>query len=175
MKFNETPLKGAFLIELDKFEDERGFFARAFCMEEFRDHGIIFHVLQMNNSLSAKKGTLRGMHYQKAPKQEMKLVRCIQGSFYDVIIDLREDSKTFGKTFGTVLSSQNKSMLLVPKGFAHGFLTLEDQTEALYLVDEAYSPSHEAAVRWDDPYFNIQWPIQPLVISKKNTYISNFV
>jgi dTDP-4-dehydrorhamnose 3,5-epimerase len=168
MKFIETPLKGAYIIELEKRGDERGFFARTFCKKEFEATGLYNEIVQINNSLSKDKGTLRGMHYQLNPKSEDKIVRCIKGSLYDVIIDLRPDSETFKKWFGTELSSENRNMLVVPKGFAHGFITLEENTEAFYLVTEYYSPEHERGVRYNDPAFGIKWPIEPIVISEKD-------
>ncbi|MHC5065728.1 MAG: dTDP-4-dehydrorhamnose 3,5-epimerase [Planctomycetota bacterium] len=168
MKFEETALPGAYVIDLEKRGDERGFFARVFCTDEFAEHGLPDRFVQVNNSLSADKGTLRGMHYQLAPKAESKLVRCIRGSLHDQIIDLREDSPTFGQGFGIELSAENRRMLLVPKGFAHGFLTLEDDTEAFYFVDEFYAPELERGLRWNDPKFAIDWPIEPTVISDKD-------
>jgi dTDP-4-dehydrorhamnose 3,5-epimerase len=168
MKFIETPLKGAFVIELEKRGDERGFFARTFCKKEFEANGLNNEIVQINNSLSKDKGTLRGMHYQLSPKSEDKIVRCIKGSLFDVIIDLRPDSETFKKWFGTELSAENRNMLVVPKGFAHGFITLEENTEAFYLVTEYYSPEHERGVRYNDPAFGIKWPIEPIVISDKD-------
>lgn len=174
MIFRETSLEGAFTIELEKKEDERGFFARFFCKEEFEKHGLPTDFVQINNSLSHTKGTLRGMHYQLAPKEEIKVVRCIRGSLYDVILDLRRESPTFGKYFGTVLNAQNRKMMVVPKGFAHGFLTLEDNCEVLYLVSQFYSADHERGIRWNDPYFKIVWPEIPTVISSKDAHHSNF-
>ena len=168
MKFEETRLQGAFVIDLEKRGDERGFFARVFCESEFADHGLATRFVQVNNSLSADKGTLRGMHYQLAPKAEVKVVRCIRGSLFDVIVDLREDSPTFKQHFGVELSAENRRMLYVPKGFAHGFLTLENNTEAFYLVDEFYAPEMERGARWNDPAFGIDWPLEPTVISEKD-------
>jgi dTDP-4-dehydrorhamnose 3,5-epimerase len=168
MKFIETLLKGAFVIELEKRGDERGFFARAFCKNEFNANGLNNEIVQINNSLSKDKGTLRGMHYQLSPKSEDKIVRCIKGSLFDVIIDLRSDSVTFKKWFGTELNAENRNMLIVPKGFAHGFITLEENTEAFYLVTEYYSPEHERGIRYNDPAFGIKWPIEPVVISDKD-------
>ena len=140
MIFRETPLKGAFVIDLEKRGDERGFFARVFCKKEFQAHGLCTELMQVNNSCSVLNGTLRGMHYQLAPKAETKLVRCIRGRVWDAIIDLREESPTFGKWFGVELSDENRQTLYVPKGFAHGFLTLADNSEVLYMVDEFYDP-----------------------------------
>jgi len=174
MIFSKSPLKGAYIIDLEKREDERGFFARAFCAEEFSREGLVTSIVQINNSLASTKGTLRGMHYQLAPKAETKIVRCIRGALYDVIVDLRADSPNFCEWFGTILSSENRRMLYVPKGCAHGFLTLEDNTEALYLVDEFYAPERERGIRWNDPKFEIHWPFQdigldePAVLSEKD-------
>jgi dTDP-4-dehydrorhamnose 3,5-epimerase len=168
MIFTETPLKGAYVIELKKIGDDRGFFARTFCKNEFSGHGLNNEIVQINNSLSADKGTLRGMHYQLPPKAEDKIVRCIKGSLFDAIIDIRPDSETFGKWFGIELSAENRKMLFVPKGFAHGFITLEDNTEAFYLVTEFYGPDYERGIRWNDPKFNIDWPIDPIIISDKD-------
>ena len=168
MIFNETPLPGAYVIDLEKRGDDRGFFARAFCENEFSTHNLVRHFVQANNSLSAQKGTLRGMHYQLAPKAETKMVRCIRGALYDVILDLRPGSSTFGQSFGAELSAENRRMMYVPKGFAHGFITLSNDAEALYFVDEFYAPEQERGVRWNDPKFNIQWPAEPVVLSDKD-------
>jgi dTDP-4-dehydrorhamnose 3,5-epimerase len=168
MKFHETTLKGAYLIELEKRGDERGFFARAFCTDEFQKLGLIKNFVQINNSLSSQKGTLRGMHYQLSPKSEVKVVRCIQGSLYDLILDLRPDSPTYGKSFGAELSAENRTMMYVPQGFAHGILTLKDNTEALYLVSEFYAPERERGLRWNDPTFDLKWPLAPIIISEKD-------
>jgi dTDP-4-dehydrorhamnose 3,5-epimerase len=168
MIFTPTSLAGAHLIDLEKRGDDRGFFARAFCENEFGKHDLVGHFCQVNNSLSVQKGTLRGMHYQLAPRAETKVVRCIQGAVYDMILDLRRDSPTFARSFGAELSAQNRRMMYVPKGFAHGFLTLADDTEVIYLVDEFYSPEHERGIRYNDPRFNLQWPEAPAVISDKD-------
>lgn len=168
MIFTETGLAGAYLIDLEKRGDERGFFARAFCEKEFAAQRLATRFVQVNNSLSAQKGTLRGMHYQLAPKAETKLVRCIRGSLYDVILDLRPSSPTFGKSFGAELTAENRRMMYVPKGFAHGFMTLADDTEAFYFVDEFYGPEQERGIRWDDPKFKVQWPHPPVVVSDKD-------
>jgi dTDP-4-dehydrorhamnose 3,5-epimerase len=174
MIFTDTPLKGAYLIDLQKRGDDRGFFARAFCEKEFADHKLIGRFVQVNNSLSAAKGTLRGMHYQLQPRAESKLVRCIRGALYDVILDLRRDSPTFGQSFGAELTAENRRMMYVPKGFAHGILTLEDNTEIFYFVDEFYAPEYERGVRWNDPEFQIGWPLQPVVISDKDAEQRSF-
>lgn len=168
MIFNAALLAGVYTIDLEKRGDERGFFARVFCEREFAEHGLVTHFVQVNNSLSAEKGTLRGMHYQLAPHAEAKLVRCIRGSLYDVALDLRPESPTFGRSFGAELSAENRRMMYVPKGFAHGFITLEDDTEAFYFVDAFYAPQHERGVRYDDPKFDIRWPMKPTVVSEKD-------
>jgi dTDP-4-dehydrorhamnose 3,5-epimerase len=174
MIFTETPIAGAFLIDLEPRGDERGFFARFFCEREFGAHGLSTHFVQANNSLSARRGTLRGMHYQLAPKAETKVVRCLRGALFDIVLDLRPGSPTFGKSFGAELSADNRRMMYVPKGFGHGFVTLTDDAEALYLVDEFYSPEHERGVRWDDPKFGIQWPVAPVVMSDKDRSYRDF-
>jgi dTDP-4-dehydrorhamnose 3,5-epimerase len=174
MIFTETPLKGAYVIDLERRGDERGFFARAFCEREFAGQGLVPRFVQANNSLSAQKGTLRGMHYQLAPKAETKLVRCIRGALYDLILDLRPGSATFGQSFGAELTAENRRMMYVPKGFAHGFITLADDTEAFYFVDEFYAPEHERGVRWNDPGFNLRWPIAPIVLSDKDANQRDF-
>ena len=174
MNFTETPLKGAYLIELQKREDDRGFFSRAFCRDEFDKYGLNSEILQINNSLSKDKGTLRGMHYQLAPMAEDKMVRCIKGALFDVIIDLRPESETYCQWFGQTLSAENRTMMYVPKGFAHGFLTLEKDTEAFYMVTEKYGPERERGIRYNDPKFNIQWPAVPQVISEKDLLHPDF-
>jgi len=168
MIFTPTPLAGAYIIDLQKKGDERGFFARLFCENEFTQHGLVCRIRQINNSLSSQKGTLRGMHYQLPPSSETKVVRCVRGAVYDLILDLRDGSPTFGQSFGTELSAENRRMLYVPKGFAHGFLTLVDDTETIYLVDEFYSPERERCIRYNDPKFALRWPAPPLVISEKD-------
>jgi len=174
MKFNNTPLPGSYLIELEKRGDNRGFFARFFCEKEFGDHQLITRFVQINNSLTAKKGTLRGMHYQLQPSAEVKIVRCIKGSLFDVILDLRPDSPAFGKSFGAELNADNRSMMYVPRGFAHGFVTMEDDTEALYLVSATYAPDLERGIRYNDPAFNIQWPLTPSEVSEKDAQWPDF-
>ena len=168
MKFTETKLKGAFIIELDKHLDDRGFFARSFCKNEFSQLGLNNDIVQINNSLSKHKGTLRGLHYQVFPKQEDKIIRCIKGAIYDVVIDLRSESETFLEWFGLELSEVNRKALFVPKGFAHGYLTLTDNSELFYISTEYYSAESEKGVRWDDPKFNIEWPIDITEISEKD-------
>ena len=174
MKFHETPCAGAYLIETEPRGDERGFFARAFCAREFADQGLVSSFLQINNSFSAKRGTLRGMHFQLAPKAETKIVRCVRGSLWDCILDLRTDSPTRGQWFGAELSAENRRMMYVPKGFAHGFISLSDDAEMFYFVDEFYDPSLERGVRWNDSTFSIEWPLEPTVISEKDASIPDF-
>lgn len=168
MLFQELTLKKAHLLELDKKEDERGYFARSYCAQEFEHAGIPFVPVQANVSYSRVKGTLRGMHYQAHPHEEAKLVRCIKGSIYDVIIDLRPDSDTQDQWIGVTLSAENKKMLYVPEGFAHGFLTLEEDTEVSYLMSAFYHPNAGKGIRWDDPAFNIDWPAEINVTSEKD-------
>jgi dTDP-4-dehydrorhamnose 3,5-epimerase len=172
--FTETPLPGAYVVDLEKRGDDRGFFARAFCEREFAAHGLVTRFAQVNTSLSATRGTLRGMHYQLAPKAETKMVRCIRGALHDQILDLRRDSPTFGKTFGIELSAENRRMLYIPKGFAHGFVTLTEDVEAFYFADEFYAPELERGVRWNDPRFDLRWPVQPAVISDKDAKHRDF-
>ena len=174
MDFNETPLPGAYLIDLNRLGDDRGFFARVFCTREFSEAGLVTSFVQVNNSLSAHRGTLRGMHYQLAPNAETKIVRCIKGALFDVIIDLRPDSPTYMQHFGVELSADNRLMLYVPKGFAHGFVTLQDDTEAFYFVDEFYAPDVERGIRWNDPTFQIDWPVAPREVSEKDAQHRDF-
>ena len=168
MKFEPTPLNDAFLIDIERRGDARGFFARVFCEDEFAAAGLAARFAQVNNSLSAKRGTLRGLHYQLPPAGEVKVVRCIRGALWDAIVDLRPDSSTFRKWFGAELSAENRRMMYVPRGFAHAILTLEDDTEALYLVSHAYAPTQERGVRWNDPAIGVVWPIEPAEISPKD-------
>lgn len=168
MKFDSLLLSGAYLIGIEPHGDHRGFFARLFCQKEFAAKGLETHFVQINNSLSQARGTLRGMHYQLGTAAEVKLVRCIRGAIFDVIIDLRRDSITFGKWFGTELSAESRLMMYIPSGFAHGYLTIEDNTEIIYFVNNFYSPSHERGLRFDDPYFGICWPFSPVEISAKD-------
>jgi dTDP-4-dehydrorhamnose 3,5-epimerase len=168
MKFYETELKGAYIIELEKFEDDRGFFTRVWDKKIMQDQGLKSDLVQMSFSFSKKKGTLRGMHFQKEPYQEVKIVKCIQGKIFDVIIDLRVESKTYKKWIGVELSADKQKMIYVPEGFAHGFQTLEENTHVLYHMSNWFSPEHEKGIRWDDKDFNIKWPITDLIISKKD-------
>lgn len=175
MKFVETSLKDAYLIDLDLKEDQRGFFARLFCAEEFQELGLESNFVQVNNSASSQPYTLRGMHYQIAPSEEVKIVRCIQGSIYDVIIDIRPASPTFKQAFGAVLNSNNRTMMYVPRGFAHGFLSLEPYSELLYLVSTPYSKEAERGIRWNDPSFKIAWPHAPKYISERDQQHEDFI
>jgi len=166
--FAETKLRGAFIIEPERREDERGFFARVWCRKEFEARGLRTQVAQANISFSKEKGTLRGMHYQVAPDEESKLVRCTRGAIHDVMIDLRSDSATYMQWTGAELSAENRRMFYVPEGFAHGFLTLLDDTEVAYQVSQFYSPRSERGARYDDPAFRIEWPAEVRVISDKD-------
>lgn len=168
MIFAETKLKGTFIVEPERLEDERGFFARTWCQREFGAHGLNSRWVQCNISFNRKKGTLRGMHYQAAPYKEAKLVRCTMGAIYDVIVDLRPESPTFKQHFAVVLTAQNHRMLHVPEGFAHGFLTLQDNTEVFYQMSEFYVPGYSRGIRWNDPAFGIQWPADVQVISERD-------
>ncbi|MBU0996136.1 MAG: dTDP-4-dehydrorhamnose 3,5-epimerase [Proteobacteria bacterium] len=175
MKFIETPLRDAYIIELEPLSDERGFFARSWCQKEMLDKGLNTDMVQCNVSYNKLAGTLRGMHYQDSPHEEIKLVRCTNGSIYDVIIDLRPDSPTFKKWFGVQLSRQNLKMLYIPKLFAHGFLTLEDDTEVFYQMSEFYYPECAKGIRWNDTLFNIEWPEDVCTISDKDQTYQDFV
>lgn len=168
MVFIETKFTGAFIITPDLIEDERGFFARTFCQREFEEHDLNFGLVQCNASFNKKEGTVRGMHYQAAPHAEVKLVRCTSGSICDVIVDLRPESPTFKEWFAAELTDKNHQMLYVPEGFAHGYQTLEPQTEVFYQVSAFYHPASERGVRWNDPTFGIKWPLPVGVISKKD-------
>ena len=168
MKFLKNKVNGSFVISLDKISDKRGFFARLFCKEEFVKKSIKFNIPQINTSESKKKGTIRGFHYQSGKSAEAKIIRCIRGSIYDVVIDLRKKSKTYMKYYGVRLSSSNRKMLYVPKGCAHAFQSLEDNIELIYMVDHKYDPKKENGIRYNDPAFNIKWPTKVTTISKKD-------
>jgi dTDP-4-dehydrorhamnose 3,5-epimerase len=168
MIFTTTKLVNAYFIEPEKKYDARGFFARVWCQKEFAEHDLISHLVQINISYNKQWGTLRGMHYQAEPFQESKLVRCTRGAIYDVIIDLRQNSPTYRQWLGVKLSADDYKMLYVPEGFAHGFQTLEDNTEVVYQVSEFYAPQSEGGVRYDDPAFGIVWPVDVQVISDKD-------
>lgn len=156
--FTETKLKGAFVIELERKEDERGFFARAFCVDEFQARGLNARIAQCSTSYNKHRGTLRGMHWQDAPYAECKLVRVTRGAIFDVIIDLRKSSPTFKQHVAAELNAENRRMVYVPEGFAHGFQTLEDDTEVFYQISAIHAPGSARGVRWNDPVFDIQWP-----------------
>jgi dTDP-4-dehydrorhamnose 3,5-epimerase len=168
MKFHNTPLEGSRVIELEGRGDDRGFFARYFCEREFTANGLQARFVQINNSLSTRKGTLRGLHYQLPPAAEVKVIRCVRGALWDVIVDLRPDSPTYKQWFGAELNAENRLMMYVPQGFAHAILTLSDDAEAIYLVSNFYSPEHERGVRWNDAAVGIAWPIEPVEISPKD-------
>ena len=174
MIFHNLALPGVFEIGLEPYCDARGFFARSWCHKEFEAHGLNSAIVQCNVSFNARKGTLRGMHYQEPPKAEAKLVRCTAGSIYDVVIDLRPESATFRRWLGVTLSAAHHNMLYVPEGFAHGFLTLEDNTEVFYQMSEYYRPELARGVRWDDPAFQIAWPASVEVISDRDQQYPNF-
>ncbi len=169
MIFKETKLKGAFVIEMEKFGDERGFFGRALCQKEFEVHGLVLTVAQANLSYNKNKGTLRGLHYQSSPYQEVKIMRCIRGAIYDVIVDLRPDSPTYKQWLGVELTGDNYKTLYVPENFAHGYQTLTDDAEVFYPTSRFYAPESERGIRWDDPIFAIEWPeATPRIISDKD-------
>jgi dTDP-4-dehydrorhamnose 3,5-epimerase len=175
MKFTETKLKGAFIVEIEKLTDDRGFFGRSWCRKEFEAYGLTSRVVQTNVSFNRKKATLRGMHYQIAPHQESKLIRCTRGAIYDVIIDLRSELPTYKQWVGVELTADNYSMLFVPEGFSHGFMTLMDNTEITYQVSEFYTPGSEKGIRFNDPTFRIRWPLEVSVISDKDRTWPDFV
>jgi dTDP-4-dehydrorhamnose 3,5-epimerase len=174
MIFQPTPLAGAYLIETEKRGDERGFFARMFCEQEFAKAGLVSRFVQTNNSWSAKKGTLRGLHYQAPPHAEVKLMRCIRGAIFDVIVDVRPNSPTYKKWFGAELTAENRLMMYVPEGFAHGLITLVDDTEIIYPVSAPYAPQSERGIRYNDPALAIEWPVMPGEISAKDTSWPDF-
>jgi dTDP-4-dehydrorhamnose 3,5-epimerase len=174
MKFLETPLQGVRLIEFEPAFDERGFFARTWCREEFLKQGLNPNLAQCSLSFNKQKGTLRGMHYQCEPHQEAKLVRCCSGAVYDVILDLRPSSPTCGKWFAVELTANNHKMLYVPEGCAHGFQTLADQSTVFYQISEAYHPESACGIRWDDPFFAIHWPISAPILSERDRSFANY-
>jgi len=171
MIFSETKLPGAYLIDIDRLEDERGFFARTWCAEEFNAHGLETRVVQASMSYNRRKGTLRGMHFQAPPHEEVKLVRCTRGAIWDVIIDLRPGSPTYTQHLAVDLTEQNRRALYIPAGFAHGFQTLEDHSEVFYQMSKFYEPGAGRGVRWNDPLFAIRWPIaNPTILERDNSY-----
>lgn len=167
-------MAGVFVTEVERRTDERGFFARTYCQEEFEAHGLNAEVVQCNISFNKRKGTLRGMHYQAKPFGEAKLVRCTSGSIYDVIIDLRPDSATFKRYFAVELSAENRKMLYIPEDFAHGFQTLQDDTEVFYQMSQRYSAEHARGVRWNDPAFGIAWPEGERIIIERDEKYPDF-
>ncbi len=168
MVFIETPLAGAFVIKLEPFQDERGLFARTFCQKEFEQIGHTENFVQFNHSMTVAKGCIRGMHFQKPPFAEIKLIRCIKGKVWDVIVDIRQNSMTFLKWFGVELSAENQKMIYIPKGFAHGFQTLEPNTELIYHHTAFYTPSAEGGLKYNDPKLKIDWKLTPEQLSKKD-------
>lgn len=168
MIFTETKLKGAYVLDVKRIEDERGFYGRAYCQHEFEEYGLNTTLVQSNVIYTKKKGTLRGLHLQLPPYEETKLVRCTKGAIYDVIIDLRSSSPTYKQWIGVELTADNFRMLYVPEGFAHGYLTLEDETHVAYHVTQFYTPGYEKGIRWDDPAFKIEWPLRPEIVSVKD-------
>jgi dTDP-4-dehydrorhamnose 3,5-epimerase len=176
LKYLETSLQGAFVVELEKIEDERGFFARTWCAREFAKQKLNNSVAQCNTAWNRKRGTLRGMHYQVKPFSEVKLVRCIRGAIFDCIIDLREESSSYLEIFHLELSEDNSNMLYIPEGFAHGYQTLTDGAEVYYQVSQFYSPGAESGIRWNDPLFDIPWPLpEPVLMSEKDRRWPDFI
>jgi dTDP-4-dehydrorhamnose 3,5-epimerase len=170
MKFSPSPLKGSYIVQPEPIRDERGWFARTYCANEFERIGHGKSWVQMNHSYTTKKGTVRGLHYQLPPHKEIKLVRCVRGKVFDVIIDLRKGSDTFLQWFGTNLSDKNLDMLYIPEGFAHGFQTLTDDCELLYQHSEYYTPGAEGGIRYNDPAVNIQWPLEITNMSERDLH-----
>ena len=168
MIFTAAPLSGAYLIDLERLTDERGFFARSYCSEEFAARGLAPELRQCSVSYNARKGTLRGLHYQGAPHEEHKLVRCTAGAIFDVIVDIRRASPTYRRWFGAELSFDNRRALFIPPGFAHGFLSLTDETEVYYMISVGHAPQFSRGFRWNDPAFGIEWPVPPAVISARD-------
>lgn len=175
MIFHETELKGAFIIEPERNEDNRGFFARTWCEQEFAARGLNARVVQCSISFNRRQGTIRGMHFQEVPHAEARLVRCTHGAIYDVIIDLRPESSTFARWIAVNLTAEKHNMIYVPEGFAHGFQTLRDDTEVFYQISEFYHAESARGVRWDDPKFQIQWPLMPTVISDRDQSYHNYL
>jgi len=174
MKFSTTAIAGAWLIDLERHEDERGFFARTFCRDEFAAHGLRAGFVQCNLSSNARRGTLRGMHCQARPHEEAKVVCCTRGAVYDVVVDLRRDSPTFRKWAGFELSAANRRMLYIAEGLAHGFQSLEDETDLFYLMSETYHQEAARGVRWNDPAFGIRWPLAGPTLSSRDAGYPDF-
>ena len=171
----ELKLPGAYLIEPERIEDERGFFARTWSGVEFERHGLNPKLVQCNISFNRERGTLRGMHFQASPYEECKLIRCTRGRIFDVIIDLRSDSQTFKQSFGVELNRELRNMLYVPEGFAHGFLTLEDETEIFYQMSQSFEPNAARGVRWNDPVFGIDWPEEVRIMKDRDKNYADFL
>ncbi|HEY7908794.1 MAG TPA: dTDP-4-dehydrorhamnose 3,5-epimerase [Thermomicrobiales bacterium] len=170
MLFTETEIRGAFILDAEEIADERGFFARSWARDEFEAHGLNPHLAQCNLSYNHRKGTVRGMHWQVAPHAETKLVRCTQGGIYDVIVDLRADSPTYLRWIGVDLTAKNRRALYIPEGCGHGFQTLADATEVLYMITEYYTPAAARGMRWNDPAINVTWPLDVTVISERDAH-----
>jgi dTDP-4-dehydrorhamnose 3,5-epimerase len=174
MIFRETELQGVFEVQIEEHHDERGFFARTWCQREFSEHGLSDRLVQCSVSFNKCRGTLRGMHFQEAPFSETKLVRCTRGSVYDVVIDLRPSSPTFRHWVHAELTAENHMALYIPEGVAHGFITLESDTEVYYQMSEFFTPAAARGVRWDDPAFGVNWPFRPEVISERDRTYPDF-
>lgn len=174
MRFTPTPLAGAFILDIEAHRDDRGFFARSFCRDEMTVMGLESSVVQCSISFNNAPGTLRGMHWQDAPHEEDKLVRCVNGAIFDAIVDIRQGSPTYGKWFGEILTAQNRRALFIPKGFAHGFLTLEPGSEVFYQISTPFVPGHSRGFRWDDPSVDIAWPSAPRIISERDASYPSF-
>ncbi len=174
MKFHQTDLNDAWILDMEQRGDHRGFFARTFCADEFKEHGLNTTFVQANMSKSTQKHTLRGMHFQIDGAEESKLIRCTKGAILDVIIDIRKESDSYGKHISVELTEDNYKQLYVPEGFAHGFITLTDEIEVMYLVSEFYSPGKERGIRWNDPAFGIDWPVSEPVLSEKDADWADF-
>jgi dTDP-4-dehydrorhamnose 3,5-epimerase len=168
VNYTTCAIAGVQVVDLDRIEDDRGFFARSFCSEEFAQHGLAQSMSQCSVSFNTRRGTLRGLHYQAAPHDEEKLVRCTAGGIFDVVVDIRRDSPTFCQWYGAELTAANTRALYIPKGCAHGFITLSDATEVFYMISVSYQPGFSRGMRWNDPAFAIAWPVQPLVISARD-------
>lgn len=175
MRFIETSLKGSYIIKLEKNEDSRGFFVRTFCTKEFEEQNIDFNIVQTSMSYNKKKGTLRGIHYQSAPYEEAKLVQCLKGSIFDVIVDIRQKSSTFNKWFGIILNDHNYDMMYIPKGFAHGYQTLDNDTLVLYYMNQYHFPEYSKTISYDDRDINVNWICPPSIMSEKDLNLSEKV
>jgi dTDP-4-dehydrorhamnose 3,5-epimerase len=169
MMYSETSLTGVYVIEMQPFEDARGSFSRVFCAREMREHGLPFELAQINKASNRKAGTIRGLHYQREPHAEIKIVSCTSGGVFDVAVDIRPDSPTYLKWFGTELTAENQRLLYIPAGFAHGYQALTDDAELIYLVSEFYAPDAEGGLRFDDPAIGINWPLEISAVSEKDS------